>query len=265
MKRTTAFCIMAFLLMTPVIAEESKQKEDNTTYSVSRHDYQVGSTAYAHPQDLTEQQVARMLSAIRTATPSGRGKALFNAEERIQLAPEVSKLFATLGDKQQVEIVRKTIIPANSNTKSSQYAERVYMCFLNPETVYVAVRTEGNRFKSVLTIGNFMAPYQKQDGRIVPNIELLLKPLWTENIDKPIFDRNLENTMEALERAQSMENESVQGTTQESEPAGSMTIQELETELEKLRNLLDKKLISREEYDALRGELMKRAGVGGGR
>ncbi len=31
----------------------------------------------------------------------------------------------------------------------------------------------------------------------------------------------------------------------------------------KLRNLLDKELISREKYDKLRAELMKRAGIGG--
>ena len=264
MKRMATIWITAFLLMIPLVAEEPAQDTRNTRYTINAHTFQVNDTAYAHPRKLTVKQVARMLSALRTMTSYEKSIPLFSAEEQVQLSPEIVEQFSRLETDQQVEVVRQTALNTGDSAGTQQeVSERVYMCFLDAHTLYVAVITRGSRYTSQLKVGNYMAPFQKTDGTIVPNIVLLLEELWTTSGNRPIFEKSPQDALRAVTQMQVQEREGSAVGTSDETPVGTLTMQELETELQKLKDLLDKELISRQEFETLRKDLMKRAGIGG--
>jgi len=264
MKRTATVCIIAFLLMTPVIAEESKGKSA-TTYTVETNTYTVHGNAYAHPVSIDPKQVVRILSSLRYLSHFDRAIPIFNSEERIQLATRICEIFAALGSDQQVMIQRKSSLPGKDSPEPGEKIETVYLCFLDKDTLYAAYLTSGIQHGNSLAIGNYMAPFQLKDGSNAPNIALLLRPMWTTNADSPVFEKDFESALSTIQSMKSSENSTSIQSQEKVTSEPMLSVNELEAGLEKLQSLLDKKLITREEYESLRKDLMKRAGIGGGR
>ncbi len=260
--------VASMIIATLAAAQDMPTLPENTgpepMYSVQKHTFQVrGTTSYAHPQQITPEQMTHILSAIMYEMDFGMRVPVLNAEERIQLGEKAADLFGSVSPQEQV-MIQKTILPKQDQGESDPGVLQLYLCFLDPNTLYVSVVHRNMEIKGSIATGHNMMRYTNPEGRSSDNIVCIDRKLWTEDIKKPVFDVDLNRLQSALKRKEQLDQQDSGVTGTDQKPAkASLTVEELEKELSKLHDLLEKKLITKEEYSKLRAELMKRAGIGG--
>lgn len=260
---TVASILFTFVCTAQELPVVPAQQGPEPMYDVLLHEFQVpGTSTYAHPQQLTRSEMSRILSSLKYDMDFGMRAAVLNAEEQIQLGEAAAELFKTAAPDTQVLILKTMPVNANEDLPEIRRLE-IYLCFLDENTLYASVGHRSMPVKGSIAVGRNMIRYTNPEGRSPSNIVCIDRKLWTTDKNKPVFEVDKDALKEALARKQEMDSKSDQTPAQEEAAPASLTVEELEKELSRLRNLLDKELINREEYEKLRAELMKRAGIGG--
>ena len=260
---TVTSILIAFTATAQELPKAPAEQGAQPMYDVMLHEFQVpGTSTYAHPQQLTRFEMSRILSSLKYEMDFGMRAAVLNAEEQIQLGEAAAELFETATSNQQVLIVKTMPIDPSKENPDIRRLE-IYLCFLDENTLYASVAHRNMPVKGSIGVGKNMIRYTNPEGRSAANIVCIDRKLWTTDKNKPVFEVDKDALKEALARKQKLDSKSGQTTEQEEAAPASLTVEELEKELSRLRNLLDKELINREEYEKLRAELIKRAGIGG--
>jgi len=260
MKRNIWICMLVILTAFTATAEQAKPGMD-IRYTVQPFHYLVDGKSYAHPQKLSAVQVSRILSVIHIELDFGRHTPVLDAEERMQLAPKIAELFSRLKPDQQIEVKKIVTRTTTDGTRETVRSKTLYLCFLEPDTMYAAYVSSGTDLGSTLKKGYHMEKKLRDDGSVVPNILFLKRPLWTDNFMKPAFPE-AEERIKNLANIQGQATKPEPGNAEKAAPAtGTMTLDQLESELARLRSMLDRKLIDDKEYQRLRKMLFQKAGI----
>ncbi|MCK5879009.1 MAG: SHOCT domain-containing protein, partial [Holophagae bacterium] len=175
--------------------------------------------------------------------------------------------FKTLKKNQQLKIVKTWKFEREDGKFHEDRSICIYLCFTEPDTLYVALLYKNWEQEEVhhLIQGSFMKWMERKDGKLFLNIVLMDRSLWTENFNKPVFDRNLDfnpdKIKQTINKNTDQKGNIKDNKTEKAEPV-TLTFEQLEKELKRLNGMKDKGLISEEEYKKARARLMTQAGIG---
>ncbi|BBB33653.1 hypothetical protein TTHT_2229 [Thermotomaculum hydrothermale] len=137
--------------------------------------------------------------------------------------------------------------------------------FKDNETLVVFYSYKGYDRARILKEG-FHVNYFKANGKIYKSAIEIKKDVWTKYLNKAIFEKDYEKIWERIpknpEEAEARE-KTKQKTSGENinTEQKTISIEEMQKELERLKNMLDKKLITKEEYEMLKKNVLKKAGL----
>ncbi len=244
-----------FLKLAPRFKKETKLK-----ISLKK----VDNLQFAHPQTLTRKQVNKIFHAVKI---KGNPDILvLNNDEILKITKDFIHAFQT-AKKNEMVILEKTSI--YNDTKKTvktpvEKREKLAFYFVDPSTLRVSYSFSGFEKARVLKEG-FLVSHAKIKGKKYKTIIDIKKDLWTKYINKEIFPGEYEKTFEQLklqnQPTPSPENTNKRDSLQNKTTQQTMSVEEMEKELKRLKDMLDKKLITQEEYEVLRKNILKKAGL----
>ena len=260
MQRKALIMMVLFLGLTTLLAQDAVHKK--TTCAVSTGVFDVAKEPFDHPQQLTPKQTSRILSIIRLDdnTP------VLTTEEINELAPKISVCFAKVSKDQQVILIKSTGDLNDDGTMRNVQKLVLRMCFLNPDSLSIALVSQGISPEPRLRRGHFMRWKKNSAGIPVFNTLLLRKALWTSKFQTPVFDAKLNSPPTKLtdspQKGHLLPNSRL--SNQEKQPTQetpTMSIEQLEKELKRLTDMKSKGLITDEEFQKAREKLIEEAGI----
>lgn len=196
--------------------------------------------SFSHPVDLSIKQIKRILYAIKIKNP---GLKVFNSEELNELAPILQKEFKSLKPNEKLTLTRTFI---NKKTNKN-LIDSFSFSFINSNYLHLKYIYSGYNKKRQLEQGNDVyTPYR--NGRGYFNELLMKKDLWTKNINKKIFKSDIK-IKNIIDNSLIKNNDKVKKNPD---------LDSLQKEIEKLDNLLEKKIITKEQYNILRNHILKK-------
>ena len=218
---------------------------------------------FAHPQTFTRKQVNKIFHAIKV---KGNPDVLvLNNDEILKITKKFIQTFQSAKTNEMVVLKKKTTFSdANNPETKLTREETLKFYFMDPDTLRVSYLYSGFEKARVLKEG-FLVTHAKIKGKEYKSIIDIKKDLWTKYINKEIFPGEYEKTFNQLrlqnQQAPSVEELKDKKTEETQKVEKTISVEEMEKELSRLRDMLNKKLITQEEYEVLRKNILKKAGL----
>ncbi len=216
---------------------------------------------YAHPVTLSKKALGRILYALKADAARMTPSKVFTIEEIRDLVEEgmLQEAFKKVNKYEKIKLEKvKEYIDENEEVIHSE-SETLFLFFKNKDELYVTYIPKGFPFFRKLMKGLDMKDGVRWNGKPFDNTISINKKLWTTDIKKPIFPSNV-NFGELIKKVK-QHGAQANEAPQKQENVKQFSLEDLQTELEKLKTMLDKKLISFEEYKKLKKQVLAKAGL----
>lgn len=243
----------------PFVRELAPKVKTTTTLKVYKIKTQK---KCAHPQDLTEKQANKIFHSIKI-----KGKVsvlVLNNEDIRKVLKKFIKTFKTASPNEMV-VVEKTKNYLDTKNKKDILTkiDKLVFWFKDSNNLVVFYKNKGYNIARILETG-FHVTYYKENGKTYKSAIVIQKDVWTKYLNKAVFEKDYEKTWENLEKnlakgKQAKEKEKVEKKSNKTEQ--TISIEEMQKELQRLKDMLDKKLITEEEYNMLKKNVLKKAGL----
>ncbi len=216
----------------------------------------------AHPQVLTEKQANKILHTVKI-----RGTVpvlVLNHEEIRKALKKFVKLFATASQNEMVVVERtKEYLDAKNKKDIHTKLDKLFFWFKDKDNLVVLYYNKGYDTARTLETG-YHVEYFTENGKTYKSGIVIKSDLWTKNINKSPFEKDYEKTWKNVEKNMEKEKQSKgkeKAENKEEKAHQTISIEEMQKELQRLKDMLDKKLITEEEYNMLKKNVLKKAGL----
>ncbi len=216
----------------------------------------------AHPQQLNEKQANKILHSIKIKQQVPI--LVLNHDNIRKVLKKFVQLFATAAPNEMVVIERdKNYLNAKNKKDILTKVDKLMFWFKDTDNLVVFYHYEGYDAARTLETG-YHVDYYKENGKTYKSSIVIKRDIWTKNLNKSPFEKDYEKTWENLEKnlakgKQAKGKEKVKKKSNKTEQ--TISIEEMQKELQRLKDMLDKKLITEEEYNMLKKNVLKKAGL----
>lgn len=246
----------------PFVKEMAPKIKTKTEIKVYKFKVKEGN--FIHPQKLTKKQAMKILHCIKLDRKPY--PLILSHEDILKILPDFLKAMAEAKPDEKV-VIEKTKHYINSKEKKDIHKKVDQLYFSLPDENHLLVNYlyEGYKRGRTLLTSKYIKYYSK-DGNVYKNSVLIDKKVWTTRLNFAEFDSIYEETFEKLPKNPDAEinpnNKNELVKKQENQiPQNTISTEEMEKELQRLKNMLDKKLITEEEFMKLKQKVLKKAGL----
>lgn len=217
-----------------------------------------------HPVTLSEEAIGRILYAFRIDGPGVSPFNVFSIEEIRKLVDDgrLVKAFLKSNKYEKIKLSRiKDYVDENKKIVESR-EDTFYLFFKTDDQLYITYVPKGYDLSRFMVKGLDMTDGVRWDGSPFQATISINKKLWTSNLKKSIFP--ITGDLSKISNVKTMASEgnnkdNVENPTQDN--VKEFSLEDLQNELEKLKKMLDAKLISEEEYKKLKEKVLAKAGL----
>jgi hypothetical protein len=246
-------------------------KSPNTKYRVEKNIYinivesvDKDHEAYAHPVELSNEAIGRILYALKVDAARMSPVQIFTIEEIRKLVDDgrLKEAFLKVGKFEKVELTKMNEYIDENDEVVYTKSEKLFLFFKNKDELYVTYIPSGFKFFRTLMKGLDMKDGVRWDGKPFNSTISINKKLWTVDIKKPIFPVS-EDITQLIKKIRTKGNseEGKKETNKALQENQDFSLDALQAELEKLKKMLDKKIISIDEYKKLKKKVLAKAGL----
>jgi len=262
--------VMLILLPLSIVGEDLKSNpfakeltpKVKTQTTLKVYKIKTSKRKCAHPQILTEKQTNKIFHSIKI-----KGKIsllVLNNEEIRKVAKKFVNEMANAKENEMVVVEKQKKYLDTKNKKNLlTKVDKIVFWFKDNDSLVVFYKYKGYNQARILEEG-FHVSYFKEKGKTYKSAIVIKKDVWTKYINKAVFEKEYEKTWENLSKNLQKSKEAKPNKklkTEKTESNQTISIEEMQKELERLKNMLDNKLITEEEYNKLKQKVMKKAGL----
>ncbi len=217
---------------------------------------------FAHPQSLTEKQANKIFHSIKI---KGDVSVLaLNNEDIRKVLKKFIKAFKTASPNEMVVVEKaKNYLDVKNKKDLLTKIDKLVFWFKDNDNLVVFYHFEGYDAARILETG-YHVTYFKENGKKYKSAIVIKRDMWTNNIYKSPFEKDYDNTWQNLEKNLAREKQAKgkeKANKQSNKTEQTISIEEMQKELQRLKDMLDKKLITEEEYNMLKKNVLKKAGL----
>jgi len=219
---------------------------------------------YAHPVELSNDEIARILYALRVSEPGYIPVQMFSIDEIKDIVEkgDLSAAFKLVTPNEVVRLIRNTDYLDNKGKVSRTKKDRLFFYFKKKDVLYVHYLFDGYKGFRRLVKGLDMGKAYRWDGTLWQNAIAINAKLWHEDMKKTIFPVDVDfSKLIAKQKDIDSNNSSFNPHEELQVQKTQLSLADLQKELERLNSMLEKKLITVDEYKKLKQGLLKKAGM----
>ncbi len=267
--KKTILTIAAFLLPLAVMSQNLQNNpfvkelipKTKTETNIKVYKIKTKNRKCVHPQKLTPKETNKIFHCIKI-----KGKVSFlvlTNEEIIKIYKKFIEEMESAKPDEMVVVERiKNYIDTKNKKVLTKKIDKLLFWFKDNDTLVVFYHNKGYDRARILKEG-FHVTYFKENGKTYRSAIEIKRDVWTKYINKAIFEKDYEATWENLSKNLKKENKTTlkDNSKTDKQKEEALTIEQLQKELQKLKDMLDKNLITEEEFKKLKKKLMERAGI----
>ncbi len=221
----------------------------------------VEGKTYTHPQSFTRKQANKILHSIKT-TEGVPVLVLNELAIRKAIKPFIEEFKKAKPDEMVVIEKDKKYLNAKDQKTLMTKKDILYFGFPDKDHLLIFYKPEGYDRARLLREGFHVHFLTDKKGKKYMSTIIMNRDVWEKYINRAVFEQDYEQMWEKTPKSPDEKPDTTKENLKKNQnQAGTLSIEEMEKELEKLKNMLDKKLITEEEYNKLREKILKKAGL----